>query len=287
MKVASWNIEGRLSRFSRAGKRGSPEQILANIERLDSDIVFLPEAFDGARPIEPEIMRRLEKELGYAAFTVQYGDSGSREFAAVVDPHMMFLSRLKIEHTEERRLGAIRNSLVIDVFDTASSQIVRLCGVHLDDRQEGNRLRQVEDLIPIVLDSPYPLVLMGDFNAMYADSWPARVLRNPMTRASISMLSRMQAQQIRYMSDIAIRLSGMASGKTLRRIENETNLVPASAKRHFTTTPKMRGQEWMPSVCLAQIDHMFVSPGLETAGFRVAPDGGSDHRAISTTLTAS
>ncbi len=63
-----------------------------------------------------------------------------------------------------------------------------------------------------------------------------------------------------------------------------TNLTDADPKKRPTTTPKMRGQEWMPSIRIAQIDHIFVSPEIEVSDFRIARDGGSDHRAISATV---
>jgi endonuclease/exonuclease/phosphatase family metal-dependent hydrolase len=60
-----------------------------------------------------------------------------------------------------------------------------------------------------------------------------------------------------------------------------TQLVDADTKKRPTTTPKMRGLEWMPSIRMAQIDHIFVSSDAEVSNFSVAQDGGSDHRAIS------
>jgi hypothetical protein len=44
IKVASWNVEGRLSGYVENG-RGSAGHILDGIENLDADIVVLPEAF--------------------------------------------------------------------------------------------------------------------------------------------------------------------------------------------------------------------------------------------------
>ena len=91
---------------------------------------------------------------------------------------MMFLSRMAIENSRGIRLGDIRNAQVSDVIDPDSSQLVRIYGVHLDDRNEKNRLRQVEELIFLINASDLPTVVMGDFNAMYRESMQARILRN-------------------------------------------------------------------------------------------------------------
>lgn len=271
----------RLSRVAEAGRRGSPEQIVEGIRSLDSDVVFLPEAYDGEKPIEPEILHRLERELGYTAVSAQYNDCGDRQFSIANDPHMMLLSRVGFERVEERRFGDVRGSIVADIADKDSGQTIRILGIHLDDREEEIRLQQVEELIPCVVDSPYPVVVMGDFNAMYSSSVPARFLKNTMVSGSIDLLSRLDVENVGFVNDILKRLSEMAIGETLRQIERETNLVAADPRRRHTMTPKMRGMEWMPSVRLVQIDHMLTSPDIRVNEFRVGPDYGSDHRSIS------
>lgn len=278
MKIASWNTEGRLTRFAEEGRRGSPEQIIEEIERLDSDVLFLPEAFDQARPMEHQIRERLEK-LKYTMLDATYADSGSREYAATVDPHMLFLSRLEVSSFEQLRLGDIRNMLVADIVDPATGRQVRVFGVHLDDRTEEGRLKQLEDLLPLINDSPSPTVVMGDFNAMYGDSLSAHILRS---RMALEVIDHSPVPRIK---DMLQRLSQMAIGDTMRRITEETNLVGADPKHRLTMTPKTRGQEWMPSIPLVQIDHILASPDIVASNFVVARDGGSDHRAISATIS--
>lgn len=267
-----------MTRFADQGRRGSPEQIVREIERLDSDILFLPEAFDQIKPIEPAVLEHL-KSLGYTVVEAAYADSGSREYAATVDPHMLVLGRLGIESIEITRLGGIRNALTVRVTDPETNRHVRFIGIHLDDRSEKNRLSQVEDLLPLIASSSLPTVLMGDFNAMYQDSLPARIVRH---RAVLAMINHWPHTRSGH---ILHRLSEMAIGETMSRILSETNLTDADPKSQPTTTPKMRGQEWMPSIRMVQIDHILSSPEVETSAFAVARDGGSDHRAISAILT--
>lgn len=277
MKIASWNVEGRLSRFAEKGRRGSPEQIIETIKRLDSDIIFLPEAFDGTKRIEPEVQYQLD-QLGYTPIVIAYDEHSDRQYQAVVDPHMMLLSRLEVVRRQEFRLGDIRTMVMADVVDPDTGQTVRIFGIHLDDRNEENRLRQVENLLPLINSSSSPVIAIGDFNAMHSASVPARILRNGAVLGAIDILPHPRSK------DILRRLSEMASGNTMREIEDSTTLVDADPKKRPTTTPKMRDQEWMPSIRMAQIDHILVSPEIAVSDFGVARDGGSDHRAISATL---
>lgn len=276
MKVTAWNTEGRLTRFAEAGRRGSPEQILDKIEALDSDIIVLPEASD-ADDIEPAVLDRI-RGLGYQALTAHYSEKEDRTYKALTDPTIKLLSRVEVVDFQEIRLGDIRTMLMADVINPATSQPVRVFGIHIDDRNEANRLKQIEDLIPHINNSPYPAIVMGDFNAMHGDSFQARILKNKLVTAAASNFPHSKIR------DVSERLVGMATGDTLRRIAEGTNLVQTNPKMIPTMTPKMRGLEWLPSVRLVQIDHIFVSPDIEFSDFQVASDGGSDHRAISVLL---
>lgn len=279
LQLSAWNIEGRLSRFARAGRRGSPERVVAEIGRFQSDIIILPEAFDGAKLIESGVQRQLDA-LGYKSIAVAYNEKDDRRYQAVVDPHMMLLSKLEIVQHQECRLGDIRTMIMADVVDPNTEQVVRIFGVHLDDRSEGNRLRQVDDLVSRVAESPFPVVLMGDFNAMPGGSFQAKFLKKEPVKRIIGLVPGASTK------DILQRLLGMAAGDTIHRIEQSTNLRRSDPRMRPTTTPKMRGQEWMPSIRMVQIDHILVSPEIEVGNFTVARDGGSDHRAISVSVTA-
>ena len=278
MRVASWNIEGRLSRFADEGERGSPEHILAGIEALDADILFLPEAFDAARPVEPVIQKRLTA-LHYALFDVAYNDRGDRSNPATKDPHMLLLSRLEVAHAEELPLvGGIRSMLAADIIDPDTKSALHVVGVHFDDRTEEKRHRQVQEIVSHIQNAqPAPIVAMGDFNAMHGTSFPAFLFGN---RVAKRMFEHVPSRRFK---DALQRVSEMAIGDTLRMFEQGTGLVAADPDEKSTATPKMRGMEWMPSIRMAKIDHVYVSPNIETTDFMVSRDGGSDHRAISVT----
>lgn len=274
MKFTAWNIEGRLSRFAEPKRRGSPEQIVEQIKRHDSDVLFLPEAYDYARGIEPSIALSL-KAMGYKAVDVAYAEHKRRDDGATIDPHTLFLSRIEVVRMETIRPGGIRNMQVIDVKDPKSGQIVRVFGIHLDDRTEARRLRQVQGIIQYCNDSPFPVIAGGDFNAMYEASRFSRLLRHDAAQEIIKYIP----------SSTLSRLSEMAIGDTLSDLLEATNLRDIDPQHRPTTTPKMRGREYMPSIRLAQIDHIFVSPELIADDFSIAPDAGSDHRALSAKIT--
>ncbi len=273
IKVVSWNIEGRLTRFTKRG-RGSPEHIVETIRKLNGDVVFLAEASDGDE-IELGITEQL-KSMGYEIHTVVYDDgSKDRKWAAEVAPNMKLLTRLPVKEFREIRLGGIRNALIADIADPDTGKMMRVFGIHLDDRNEPNRMRQLEDLLVYLDETSLPKIVMGDYNAMHATDFRARLLRNRWLSGAIKRWPHARTR------DIIERLSDMAIGDTLAALESSTTLTDADARRRATTTPKLRFQEWMPSIRLVQIDHMFVTPDLTIKGFKVASDGGSDHRPIS------
>lgn len=276
IKVVSWNIEGRLTRFTKKG-RGSPEHILKSIQEMDADVVFLAEASDGD-DIEPEINNQL-KSLGYQIYTVSYDDKGKdRKWSAEEAPNMKLLSRLPVKDFRQIRLGDIRGALIADVIDPSTGRALRVFGVHLDDREEIYRLAQIEDLLMYLGESVIPTVVMGDYNAMHATDFRARLLRSRLLTLTIRRWPHLRTR------DILERLSDMAIGDTLEALQAGSELLDADDRRRATTTPKLRFQEWMPSIRMVQIDHMFVSPDVTVAGFTVGGDGGSDHRPLSATM---
>ncbi len=279
MKIATWNVEGRLSRFAQESMRGSPEQIIREIERLDADVLFLPEAFDKSRPVEDHILSMID-ELEYAKFEASYDDIGDRQYAATINPHMMLLSRVPLQSSKIVRLGGSRNAVLAQVDEPQTGKSLRIICVHLDDRSETNRIKQVNDLVPLIKSSNVPTIVMGDFNAMHKESLSARVLRTFLVKRAVRHWPHARSK------DIMHRLLEMATGDTMSRILGQTKLIDIDSKMRPTTTPKMRGQEWMPSVRMVQIDHMFVSPDVKAAHFEIGRDGGSDHRAISVALEA-
>lgn len=277
MKLAAWNVEGRLGTVSDRG-RGAPQAIVDGILACDADVLFLPEAYgrEVAEGIDAQLTRR-----GYRLFDVSYQDEGKPNTPSDENPHNRFLSRLPVIKHEVLRFGDARTLQAIYVIDPVTNRPVCIIGIHFDDRLESRRLRQVEDVVTYSRRQSMPVVLMGDFNALYGWKRTSILLR----MGAVLQIGRLCGTL--FIGTALVRIAGMAQGTTLGRIHDALDVYAANERHIGTTTPKMRQASWLPSVRLLEIDHMLISRELVSSSFRVAADGGSDHRLISATIKMS
>lgn len=275
IKIASWNVEGRLSGYVE-NDRGSAEQILTGIEQLDADIVVLPEAY--LETLADGVDERLAA-MGYEIHDIAYGNDDrdwSLEFLGKM-PYLRVLSRLAISQVEEVAWADTRRLLSMRVSDPDTGKEALLLPTHFDDRTEELRLDQVEDATEYVQNADVPVIMAGDFNAMW---------HKKQARFFGSKLMRFVACHIPHerIRNKAIQFTEMAGGRTLERLA-AVGLRDADEKLRPTVTPKMRAAPYLPSIPLGQIDHILVSKEIGVNGYRVSSDMGSDHRAISATVT--
>lgn len=275
IKIASWNIEARLSSYKKKG-RGSADHILGKIATLDADVIVLLEAYMDA--LAPGIKKRL-RQLGYEVVDTLYGDYG-RETEPYMNGamHMLVLSKLAIEHTEVIRPADVRNLLVCYIRDPKTGKKLRIIATHLEDRSEAQRLKQAEKIAVSINKSKLPTIMLGDFNAMWHIG-RARLVGSRFVKLLAKFIPH---REIRW---TIIRANEMASGRTLHRLTRLTDLYDTDLRKQPTATPKKLGMEWLPAVRLIQIDHILLSSELEASNFKVHGDGGSDHRAISATIS--
>ena len=276
LRIASWNIEGR---FSDTGSksRGTPANIIKAIKELDADVLVLPEAHSEHSLNDLKSCRQQLGQMGYHIYDVPYQDDMAlRSDTGVSRLSLVLLSRLKIDKLQIIRLADVRNALVALAHKDGDNHQFRVIGLHLDDRSETTRLSQIADLSKIINQSELPTIVMGDFNAMHGkDLWPARFLRSK----PIRFLSHI------ILPSVSMLAVEMARGETLHLLETDTKLSDADIRHQPTTTPKMRKLNWMPSIRLIQIDHIFISKNISLEKFQIASDGGADHRAIIATLS--
>lgn len=276
MKIASWNVEGRLTRYADAGERGSPEHILREIETIGADVIALPDAFHEApeRGVDQALSR-----MGYGWHDAAYEDLGREEEYSGKMPHMRLLSRLAVTSFQLVRWADCRTTLVAEIKDPKTDQPIEFIAEHADDRSKHMRLMQTEALVEYVSTADTEVVVMGDRNEMHPDAWRARLFGSTAVRTLVD-----------YIPSAAVRRIGqqfvdMAEGGAIRYLEEETNLRSLDPRHRPTTTPKIRGPlERMPSIRVAQLDHIYVSPGIHADEFTIAKDGGSDHRALLATI---
>jgi endonuclease/exonuclease/phosphatase family metal-dependent hydrolase len=276
IKIASWNVEGRLSGYAEHG-RGSAEQIINGIAELDADVVVLPEGYleEPAVGVDDRL-----SDLGYEWHDVGYGDKDrdwSQEYLGKMT-YLRVLSRIAIKDAQQVLWGDLRSLLTFTAADPETQAEARFFAIHLDDRNEALRLRQIEDIIPAVNEEPLPAVLLGDFNAM----WPKGRAQLFGSKVMRFVAEHFPQPGIRH---TLTRLAEMATGSALTRLAEEAGLRDADPRHRATTTPKMRDTPFMPSVRLAQIDHILVSGGIGVENYVVGKDRGSDHRAISADIT--
>lgn len=274
IKVAAWNVEGRLSSYAN-GYRGSPRHILNGIQLIDADVIVLADAYhDNAAPGVDDTLRQMGYHWIDSMFAVDgQGVGGSRRRSI----GLRILSRLPFGVIESRQLDDLRGVASVTIKDPETQKSLRIVGVHFDDRAESYRLRQAEALVAAVTEGGLPVVALGDFNAL----WDSRLARWIQSGPARWLASRAPGTWLRTM---ATRFTDMASGTTLRYIADNTGLRDADTKQQPTVTPRGNGATWLPSIRMAQLDHILIGKELAASKVTVMSDGGSDHRAIVSTV---
>lgn len=276
IKIAAWNVEGRLSQRT-TKRRGSPRHILDGIRQLDADVIVLPEAYykDPATGMDEQLRR-----LGYQWYDARYDDTNDPSSEADGDRtnvYIRILSRLPIESARISRFGDVRTLGFVTVHDPVSGRRLLVIATHLDDRSEALRLKQAGAIAELVRYEKLPAVMLGDFNAVW-DGAAARFLRSGAVRSLATCVPG------KWFRSVAMRFTDMASGRVLQFLADRAGVRDADANRQATATPKLHGVEWLPSIRMAQLDHILITGELSASGVTVMPDGGSDHRAITTTI---
>lgn len=266
LRVVTWNAEGMFVEGTKT-RRALPHDALAVLRHLGADIVVVPE-FGNIMKLRDEISVAI-RSLGYQVSLAPYTDERAHGVGIAI------LSRLPIVSERQHQLtDSSQSCLEIHCRDT-TGEIIRIIGVHLDDRSEETRMNQVVTVGDIVnTHQTLPTLLAGDFNAMHHDSRFARMVR--------SRLAGAIARNIKHelLSSIAIRVHEMGYGTTIRYIDEHTSLSNSDAKLRRTISAKQADLEWMPAIKLAKIDWIFGSKHFNVLRYRVMRDVGSDHRPI-------
>lgn len=281
MKLVSWNAEGRLTRFAEYGKRGSPEHILNEIESFDADVVVLPDAYREVP--EPGVNQRFYA-MGYTWHDVAYRDKGREEVYKGKMPHMRILSRLAVVDAGVTRWDDVRTLAAVTIEDR-NGEVYDVFGVHLDDRSSEVRHGQVvamSEMINARKDRSDAIIATGDWNERHKNSRRLGMLGGSAVRSCMSWIPH---DTVRY---YGTTVTDMLAGEAIEYFEQVTGMRTLDPDHRPTTTPKIHGGlEWMPSVRVIQLDHMYVTEGIKDTGLIISKDGGSDHRAIMSTVNRS
>lgn len=270
IRVATWNAEGMFVEGTKT-RRATPHDALVTLRHLDADIVVIPE-FGRLSDLRDEITLSLEA-LGYEVSLLAYDEPRTPGLGFAI------LSRLKVVSSQVHDLAGSRRQLLEVVCKDATNTHIRVLGVHLDDRTEEGRLREITAISDVInAHENTPTLLLGDFNAMHRDSRFAKLVRSGLA----GRLVRGVAHPL--ISSMAGRTIEMASGTTIEYIQTHTHLKDMDPGRKRTISSKQAGLEWAPSWRLAKIDWIFGSKHFTTRTYRVLHDVGSDHRPVIASL---
>lgn len=276
MRAGSWNVEQRLTLLTDK-ERGTPNHILQGIEALDADVLVLPEAFQNAPAAEVD--ERLHA-MGYDWRDVAYHDKGREQEYDGAMPYMRILSRLAIVASEEVRWADIRNTLVVTVQEPETGELVRVVGVHWDDREKATRRQQAYSMGHYIQQSDrLPTIAAGDWNEMHGVSRKERLLGSSAVRF---IADHIPHATVRY---IATRMVDMTEGDGLAEFEHITGMRDLDPLHRPTSTPKIRGPlEVLPSIPTIQIDHIYANDAIQADPVQIGRDGGADHRSVITNI---
>lgn len=264
LRVATWNAEGMFVEGSMT-RRAAPRDAIMVLKRLDADVVVIPE-FGVIDTLTKETDAAI-RALGYDYVTMRYRDRRARGSGLAI------LSRYPIVRTVSLPLGEIKGA--IDAEIELPDMMIRVIGVHLDDRSEQLRLREVESLVSYVgAAAERPTFMMGDFNAMSRPSLFARLARSDIGRFVERIILHSTLRSV------VSRVREMALGTTIEMIEQQTDLHSLDPGLQRTVSVRQRGLECIPAVRLAKIDWIFGPPDISVESYVVSRDAGSDHRPV-------
>lgn len=272
IRVAAWNVERGLGNKHQG-------RIFDGIKQLDSDIVVVSEAYGTDDTTSDELREDINGRI--ADFSEQQGYDYTQQIAYEeydkrsleespkgYETYLMVLGRQAIKGTDSIRLGG-RNALSLDIIDDQTNIKIKGIAAHFDDRNESLRQSMVHSLVEN-LDTNNPSILMGDLNALHANSWPARLLQTDVARliANLSITKHMKL--------ITNRAIEMSDGSVMRDL---VDLGLRDADIHHNSTYKLG------FITFGQLDHIMVAKlGVVDGSFKVNNFRGSDHKAISATI---
>lgn len=261
LKVLSYNT---LATF---GDRDRSKALVEFIEDESPDVAFFAEAYrnDGNMSAVQDTVSTLH-ELGYNV-TRDLTDTQNHRtditgFVGLVRPELGSGSVMQA--------GIRQGFLAHIILDQKSRVELKIGGVHLDDRSEIERLKQINAL-------PRLDVLMGDLNAMHKSKAIAHILRlfGPITERfpEIDPDFTAETSKADRIKSLSQRLVRMADGRSLQKLESTHELFDIDP----SAQPTIHG--------VAQIDHILVNPRIEASDYKVHTDIKlSDHSPISATI---
>lgn len=248
-------------------KRALPSDGLRVLDELTADVVVIPE-FGAIERIEQAVRHELTAR-GYSLHATTYRASRSHGSGLAV------LSRLPVISFHEIEIGSKDRYMVELVIKNKSGKKFRVLAVHLDDRREAYRLKEVQGVCDFLTAAPaLPTLLAGDFNAMHKTSWLARCMRQRIVRVIAKCIPH------KHIASMLSRVHEMACGTTIDYLETHTELRSLDPGLQRTVSAKQARLQWAPAWRVGKIDWIFGSREFQTISYQVWRDVGSDHRPV-------
>lgn len=243
------------------------ETIISGVREIDADLIIFPEGSCEDRL--PSSARKLGD-----LYETMFGVSYNEQDPDIARPNqdipiaLGFIVMSKVDLGINPVTGVDnRDQMMLSAKDERFGQLVNVAGVHLDHRYESRRVNTLER----VADQT-PDIIMGDFNAMFAESWQARLFSS---RLVSKLIDAIPHDDYLYMGR---NLVEMTTGKTLETAR-EAGYEPADSRNHSTIKPSVK-LPWFTAI--AQIDHILFDPTRVTVqDHKVHKLPGSDHLPIS------
>lgn len=259
--VGAWNVDKNL---------GNPEhinEVVAGINHLNTNITFIGEAFGKDHEHTPEVHQKLAWKLGRTVVCAAYEDKdqhpmGEQYMLALIGNMPAYAANVTVDPIRLKT----RNALEVKVR-TSNNRLLRLFGVHFDDRNEDTRITMGDELLRQAHPTYLPSVAVGKFNAMPRETFASRFLGG----IPVGLAARLAPHP--RLRSLGGRLHDMADGTTVDRLrEGGFRLAD----------PYLRATKG-----IAPLDHMFLPQQgveLEEESYEVLDLRGSLTRAIKATL---
>jgi endonuclease/exonuclease/phosphatase family metal-dependent hydrolase len=266
----AWNTLDALNNEERAPK------IVEKVDTIAPDIAFFSEAYsEGVEGYVPNVAKAF-KDRGYGVVNALYHDDDNRK-----DRHgFMALYHERLGHVDADVIRlAGRNAVEMRIAVERNRKATKFIGVHLDDRLETTRRRQVQSIAARLADMQSPQIVAGDLNTMHRSSQYGWLLRSigiftpiiPVINPGETASNRI-SQKVGRVGSLATRLAQMANGGAIAELEmlGLRDVDPTFQPTIPSEKPKF------------QLDHVMISHhfGSDSSLLVLDHDSASDHRAI-------
>lgn len=251
---------------------------VANIARIDADVVTLPEAYGEFETDYLEAALDECRGLGYQAVHCAYQDADSRQ-----DRHgLVVLSRVKADLEVVR--CATRNMIAGSLEDPDTQASVTYIGGHFDDRLIETKLGQLESMLTTTIPLEGPVVMAVDSNDFHRRDPRARLLRIFAPAFNLLKEGEPVFGKKTALVDLPARVGSV--GRRAARMAEGRLLQALEFHGFHDAAPDYKPTFTIANWPCAQLDHI-LTRDCPVVEFEVVPErAGSDHFPIKAKISS-